>query len=106
MSPPLFLLVLSAAAVGAFANSATPISKVLDLLDGLKTEVEDEGAAEAKEYDKFACYCKNTNSAKSTAINGGKLTIDTKSAEIEDKTATKEEKEAELARRKQKHEDM
>jgi hypothetical protein len=38
--------------------SATPVSKVVELLKGLEKQIEEEGKQEAAEYDKFACFCK------------------------------------------------
>lgn len=36
-----------------------PIRKVVTLLQSMQKKVEEEGAAEAKLYEKFMCYCKN-----------------------------------------------
>ena len=34
-------------------------------------EVETEGTEEATNYDKFACFCKNTNNDKALQRDGG-----------------------------------
>jgi len=72
------------------------MEKVIDLLEGLKKEVEDEGKNEAKVYDKFACFCKDNTKTKSDSIIKGNDEIGTLSAQIGKETAEKIEKEAEL----------
>jgi len=95
------------AAVGlAQKPEATPVSKVVELLTGLKSDVEAEGQAEAAVYDKFSCWCKDTTMSKSDAILGGRDNIEQLSAEIQEKTAQKEESEAELKDRQAKAEEM
>ena len=44
----------------ATASQVTPVEKVINLLEGMKTEVEKEGKAEAISYQKFACFCKDS----------------------------------------------
>mmetsp|Transcript_26435 Transcript_26435/g.75672 ORF Transcript_26435/g.75672 Transcript_26435/m.75672 type:complete len:727 (-) Transcript_26435:62-2242(-) len=88
------------------ASAVTPVEKVITLIEDLKTEVETEGVAEATTYDSFACFCKDTTSSKSQSITGGRDNIDLLSADIADKTAKKEEKDAELAKRKSDQEEL
>lgn len=76
---------------------STPMQKVIDLLEGLKQQVEAEGKSEATIYDGFACFCKDQTKKKSDSIIKGKDNIDTLSATIGKKTAEKVEKTAELA---------
>lgn len=59
--------------VGASASSANPIRKVVNLLQGLRQEVEVEATNDKKAFDKAMCFC-TTNDAKTTS-------------EIEDATA-------------------
>lgn len=47
------------------AYAANPIRKVVNLLQGLRQEVEVEGANDKKAFDKAMCFC-TTNDAKST----------------------------------------
>jgi hypothetical protein len=93
----LFLAALAGAA--ALNVQVTPIEKVIELLEGMKKEVEDDGGKEAKAYDEFACFCKDTTEKKSTSVKDGKDKIDLLSADIADKTQEKKEDTKELGER-------
>jgi len=99
-------LLAAAAALGAAQDGPTPVSKVVELLNGLKTDVEAEGASEAQAYDTFSCWCRDTTKSKSDAILAGRDNINSLSAEIQEDTAEKEASEAELAERQAKQEAM
>jgi len=88
------------------ATTVTPVEKVISLLEDLVTESEQEGAAEAKTYDTFACFCKDNTDTKSTSILDGQDNIEGLSATIQEKTATKEEKITEIGERKQRQEEL
>jgi len=90
----------------ASAVSDTPVAKVISLLEDLVTESEEEGAAEAKTYDTFACFCKDNTDTKSTSILDGQDNIESLSATIQEKTATKEEKITEIGERKVRQEEL
>jgi len=74
---------LLAAAVG----KVTPIEQVVNMLTELQTKVILEGKAEAKTYDKFACFCKDSTDEKSAAITDGQTTVDRLVGKINDRQA-------------------
>jgi len=90
----------------AAATTVSPVEKVISLLEDLVTESEAEGAAEAKTYDTFACFCKDNTDTKSTSILDGQDNIESLSATISEKTATKEEKITEIGERKVRQEEL
>jgi cell division protein FtsB len=94
--------------VGASAGAAkvTPIEKVIELIEGLKTEVEADGANEASEYDKFACFCKDETLEKSDSVKANTDKIKELSADIADKTQEKTNDITELDERKVKQETL
>lgn len=103
----LSLLIRSAALALFFVASTageSPVAKVIKLLEDLKTEVENDGTKEATSYGKYACFCKDTTKEKAEAITNGQDSINTLSADITDNTASKEEKESEVKKRKDDHE--
>jgi hypothetical protein len=84
----------------------TPIEKVIQLLTDLKEEVETEAEDEAKAYDKFSCFCKDTTDDKVTSVNKQHDLIGENSADIADKTQIKADKTTELGNRKKKQEKL
>jgi hypothetical protein len=84
----------------AAAVHVTPIEKVITLIEDMKAEVEKDGTSEATEYDKFACFCKDTTLEKSDSVKKGTDKIKELSADIADKTQEKKEDKEELAERK------
>merc|ERR1719428_339873 len=83
------LLVVSAIA-GGFATDVTPLEKVIIMLEDLQTECVTEGKAEAKTYDKFACFCKDMTKEKTDSIKAGQDDVETLSAAIEELNAKRE----------------
>lgn len=92
----------------AKANGAnvSPIAKVIELLTDMKNEAVAEGVSEAATYDRFACFCRDTTTDKSTSVTNGQDTIESLSADISEKTATREEKADEIQERKKKQEEL
>jgi len=90
----------------AVAHGVTPIDKVINLIDNMKKEVEKDGAAEAKAYGKYACFCKSTTATKSTSVKDGNDKIDSLSADIADKTQSQKSDSTELSERKVKQETL
>jgi len=88
------------------ADSVSPVEKVITLLEDLVSECEDEGSAEAKTYDAFACFCKDNTDTKSTSILEGQDNIESLSATIQEKTALKEEKITEIQERRNRQEEL
>jgi len=60
----------SAAEVARQAKMAA-VKKVTAMLEGLKSQVLEEGESEAATYNKFACFCKDTSAEKTAAIKKG-----------------------------------
>jgi peptidoglycan hydrolase CwlO-like protein len=89
----------------ALGVDVSPVEKVIQLLDDMKTECEAEGKKEATTYDKFACFCQKTTKLKSKSVTDGQDKIEEKSATISEKTATREEKIEEIQDRKKKQQD-
>jgi predicted nucleic acid-binding Zn-ribbon protein len=100
------LFVALLAGASATSVQVTPIAKVISLLEGLKSEVETEGKAEASAYDKFACFCQKTTNEKSNSVKKGNDNINVLSADIGDKTQEQTEDSSELAERKVKQEKL
>jgi len=74
-------------------DTSSPVERVVTLIKNLKTQVETEGTEEATNYDKFACFCKNTNNDKVNSIDAG----ETKKAALEATLTQKKAKAAQLS---------
>mmetsp|Transcript_2609 Transcript_2609/g.5483 ORF Transcript_2609/g.5483 Transcript_2609/m.5483 type:complete len:665 (+) Transcript_2609:76-2070(+) len=82
-------VVLAAAVVTAIeASHANPISKVLDLLSGLRSKVVADGETEQKSYEEFAKWCKTESTEKKFEIEDGRNQVDSLTATIEKASAT------------------
>jgi len=65
------LLVVLGTISRAQAADVSPVEKVVTMLEDLQLQVINEGKAEAKTYDKFACFCKDMSEEKSAEITAG-----------------------------------
>jgi len=92
-SPFLSMRVAVSAVVFAVASAAqsNPISKVLELLHGLREKVVTEGEAEQVGYEKFAKWCKDESTQKKFEIEDGRNQVDSLTATIEKATASIQE---------------
>jgi len=74
------------------------VKKVISMLGDMKKQVLDEGEEEAKAYNKFACFCKDTTVDKTTAIQEGEDAKESLIAEIEKLEVKRKELDEEMAK--------
>lgn len=86
------------AIVGLASADDGPVTRVVSLLEELKSRIETDGAEEQKVYDKYACWCETTTARKAAAITEARTelkllgttilklkgTISTRTAEIKE----------------------
>jgi predicted nucleic acid-binding Zn-ribbon protein len=65
-------------------HQVTPMEKVITLLKDLSAKVTAEGAKDAAQYDKFACFCKEQADEKLYSIEKSEAKIADLSAEIKE----------------------
>jgi hypothetical protein len=70
-------------AVSRGDTQATPVEKVVQLLEKLSVQIGEEGKKEAAEYDKYACFCKEQADQKIYQIEKSEALIEALKAEIE-----------------------
>merc|ERR1711956_49694 len=70
---------LPAVALNSSQHGVTAVEKVIQLLAKLSEQIAEEGAKEAAEYDKYACFCKEQADEKQYNIEKS----DEKIAELE-----------------------
>jgi hypothetical protein len=75
-------------AVSGASTTASPVQKVIELLDDLKGKVESDLANEAKLMDEYSQWCDEEQNSKEDAITSSKRTIKDLSATIEDAKAS------------------
>jgi chromosome segregation ATPase len=100
------VVLLALLAASAAAVEVKPFAKVVSLIEGLKAEVENEGKAEGKTYNEFACFCKSTTKKKSDSVIKGNDNINDLSADIADKTQQKKDDATEFTQRTQDQENL
>merc|ERR1719191_190928 len=85
------------AATVATSAEVTPVEKVIIMMEDMQTAVVTEGKAEAKTYDKFACFCKDMTNEKTDAIKAGQDAVETLTADIEELQAKRQELDEQIA---------
>merc|ERR1719473_438587 len=88
------LLCLGLAARG---DDVSPTEKVVTMLEDLQTQAITEGKAEAKTYDKFACFCKDMSEEKTWDIEDAQDMITDLTATINELSADREDLDATIA---------
>merc|ERR1719182_900984 len=74
----------------------TPMEKVITLLEDLKAQVEEEGAAEAATYKDLACFCQDNQVTKDEEIKKNEENINRLEAELVELKATLAELDASI----------
>merc|ERR1719460_97788 len=72
------------------------MEKVITLLEDLKAQVQDEGAAEAATYKDLACFCETNQVTKDEEIKKNEENINRMESELVDLKATLEELDASI----------
>merc|ERR1719269_87974 len=89
-------LIVTVMITAALASDVSPVEKVVTMLEDLQTEVVVEGKAEAKTYDKFACFCKDMTNEKTDAISSGEDMVADLTAAIEQGTSDRADLDTEI----------
>mmetsp|Transcript_22155 Transcript_22155/g.39825 ORF Transcript_22155/g.39825 Transcript_22155/m.39825 type:complete len:702 (-) Transcript_22155:34-2139(-) len=84
------------AGVAVFANDASPVRKVITLLQDLKAKIEEDEGLDTKAYEAYMCWCDKVDEAKTASIAKAKTTIADLAASIKSLTFDKEKYEQEL----------
>merc|ERR1719230_1355407 len=92
-------------AVGMAASvQLNPVTRVVQLMEGLVKKVKADGEAEQELYDKFKCWCTKVINAKTTSMAANEARIDELAQYIDDLTSgrveltsERQELEAEIA---------
>lgn len=81
---------LSATLFGT-AQAASPVSKVVELLKAMQTDLDSESVADKAAQDKMDCWCKDTTKDSKADIAESTSTIASKTAEISEQTGKQSE---------------
>jgi len=76
--------------------SANPIRKVVVMLQNMQKKVTEEGAKEQALYDKFMCYCENSDSTLGASISAGENKVSELGSSIKAHVAEKAQLESSL----------
>merc|ERR1719238_875627 len=75
---------------------ANPIRKVVTMLQNMQKKVSAEGEKEKALFEKFMCYCKNSDSTLAASISDGETKVEQLDTSIKANTAEKAQLEEEL----------
>jgi len=84
----------AADAAAAKEKKMAAVNKAIELMESLQAQVLQEGEAEAKTYEKFACFCKDTTKEKIEAIQKNEDSKEELSATIEELSTKREDQDA------------
>merc|ERR1719235_2426105 len=70
-------------------DDTNPVSKVVNLLEEMKSQVEKEASEDKEIYDEMACWCKTNDREKTLATEIAQKTITDLTAQIEEYVARK-----------------
>lgn len=76
--------------------NVSPVKKVIELMEHLSVSVSDQGKQEARQYDQFACFCKDQADEKTKAIEENKGLEEKFAATIEELVAEVAQLESEV----------
>lgn len=72
----LFLGFTTLVRVAALATSSgSPVERVVTLLEDLQSKIEEDGKAEQRIFDKYACWCDKTSKRKATDISDARAEL-------------------------------
>jgi len=89
------------APTSAITADSTAIRKVVTLLEEMKVQVEKEASEDKAAYDKYMCWCKNNEEAKTEAISAAESRIEELTALLEELAAREARLNTEIAGLKQ-----
>jgi len=95
------LVVLALGLTPVASQDASPIRKVVTLIEEMKATVEKEAKDDTTAYDKYACWCKTNDQEKSSAIEEAESQIASLSAFIEEAAAKEGELKTEISQLEQ-----
>jgi len=96
MSKWVVLFTVVALVAGQDDSKSAAVDKVITMLEDLQQKVQDEGLAEAKTYDKFACFCKDNIKERQGSIQSGKDGKAKLSTAITEDSATRDKLDKEI----------
>merc|ERR1719324_887202 len=84
----LVLLALAAAPASAsVVSTASPINKIVQMLEDLEAKIKREGEAAQKEFDKYSAWCRTQSEKLELEIKNGKQHVEQLQALIEKDTS-------------------